>query len=103
LGVWLKTTLAKNWMMTHSSLDTGIRSWLYVNHANLLLKSLDIPFYNFFTNHAQLAQYKPDYIDVVSYDVGVECLRNIDKAKDNSHPGPQAHQAIADKIFEIVK
>lgn len=104
LGVWLKTALAKNWMLAHSSLDTGIRSWLYINHANLLLKSLNIPFYNFFTNHKQMVQYKPDYIDAVAHDVQVEYLRHqFPRAKDKRHPGPRAHQAIADQIYEVIK
>lgn len=103
MGVWLDTALAKNWIMTHSLADNAIRSWLYVHHANLFLKSLNIPVYNFFAHYKQLDQYKPDYIDVVCYDVKVEYLRHVDKAKDNSHPGPQAHQTMANEMFGIIK
>lgn len=93
--------LVHNWLSTHNDTDLTYRSWLYVQHASLFLKSLGITHYNLSTN-SELLTTKPSFVDVpIKY---LQILETIDQhgTVDKFHPNSQAHAEIAKSIIHYI-
>lgn len=102
VGSWQTGSLLDSWVAVHSESDLATRTWLNVHHANLFLKSMNIPVYNFFVSLKYLKKYKQSFVAVPYSNIKVEKLEEIDKALDNLHPGPKSHIAIAGKIIKVL-
>lgn len=102
VGVWQNTQLTKDWINTHTEIDLGYRNWLYINHANLYLKSLNVKVYNFCVDYQLLNIHKPPTINETIYDVKVDWYKFLNKGNDKVHAGPIAHKNIADEIRKII-
>ena len=96
LGIWNQTDLSNHWAAVHSEADIGTRSWFYIHHADLFLKSKGLRSFNFYASQKHLK--KPKFIDVPVHKV--ETWKDF--GLDESHPGVKSHQAIAEKIYKIV-
>lgn len=102
VGVWQKTELVKDWINTHNETDLGYRNWLYINHANLYLRSLNLTVYNFTVDYPLLNSHRPPTINEHIYDVKVDQYKFLNKGNDGVHAGPIAHANIAREIREII-
>lgn len=103
IGLWQDTELSHSWRKTHSKEDVATRSWYYLHHASLFLKSKGIKFYNVFSAKEELDKFKPKFIDnSIIYDTKIVTSRPRDLALDNIHPGPKTHRLIADRIRKFI-
>jgi lysophospholipase L1-like esterase len=102
IGVWQDTELTKKWVAVHDTEDLLMRSWLYIDHANLHLNSKGVLFYNFAVDYGLLKSSKPKHINQKIYNAKVDFHKFIDTAKDGIHPGPKAHKRIANNIKSFI-
>lgn len=102
VGFWQNTHLSNSWLETHSLADMATRSWLYLHHATLYLKSKNIPIHNVFAFYDEVKKYKPKFLDLDFYKIKTQAMRPIDLALDNLHPGIKTHQMIANDIIKIL-
>jgi hypothetical protein len=98
VGTWNRTDLSNHWSKAHSEDDVGTRSWFYIHHANLFLKSKNLKCFNFYASQNHLKRFKPKFIDTQVHKV--ESWKDL--GLDKSHPGVKSHQAMAEKIYKIV-
>jgi hypothetical protein len=101
-----ETEIVKYWASTHTITDLMYRSWVYMHHASLYLKSLGVKFYFVqVLRDSNFLSMKPEWAQSVSFldvDVG-KCAAKSPKAADNAHPGTQAHALIAHLIYLKIK
>jgi hypothetical protein len=102
VGFWQTTELANNWNAVHSDADIATKTWLYVHHATLFLKSKNIPVYNVFANYKSVKRYKPKFLNLDYHKLKFKSWAPFDFALDNLHPGVKTHKLIADEITEIL-
>jgi hypothetical protein len=102
IGRWQNTELSEHWIATHPETDLATRSWFYMHHATLYLKSIGIPLYNVFSGYKELKKYKPNYIKLDFYKTKTQGMFPIDRGLDNLHPGPITHSLIAEEIIKIL-
>jgi hypothetical protein len=102
VGIWQDNELANHWKFVHSDADIATRSWFYIHHATLFLKSINIPVYNILSDYRVFKKYKPKFLNLKYYDIGKYATVPIDHALDNRHPGPKTQKLIADKIKKII-
>ena len=90
----------KLWFKLHTIEDMGVRSWLYIHHAQTYLTQKNKKFYNIFANYQKLKDHKKDFLKVnyLPYDMS----KKVDHALDNSHPGPITHRILADRLKELI-
>ena len=109
LGLWLASTVgiggAKyvvEWLSRFDPIDHIIKSWLYLHHADLYLKSLELDYIHFPAFPSSLEEYRPDFIKEIDnfYSDG---FKIIDECENDKHPGPLSHIAIAKHIYNILK
>lgn len=98
LGVWQQTDIVKHWLHTHTEYDLIQRSWLYIHHATLYLKQLNIPLYNFYSYSKGFPENKPN-LNIPIYDVNVS---KRDYALDKLHMGPSSHVNTAMAIKKVI-
>jgi hypothetical protein len=102
VGNWPGNKFKKNWICTHGRVDNIMRSWYYIHHAYLFLKSMNVPHYHIFADLSIYNDYKPPFMKMDINDSNI-MSDMIDIASDKSHPGPKTHRIVADKIFNIIK
>lgn len=102
LGVWQTTDLAKDWINVQNEYDSIVKSWLYIDYANLYLQSKQIKSYNFAVDYDLLNKHKPKHINTTLLDAKVDRYKFLDRAKDKMHPGPKAHKNISDRIKTFI-
>jgi hypothetical protein len=85
--------LIKHWLSVHNDYDLAVRAGLYMHYASCYLKTKQIKQYHFCT-HQEFLDVMPEFTLVPE--------NFIDKALDNSHPGPLSHQQAAKNLFEII-
>jgi hypothetical protein len=104
LGVWLrpKSKYIAAWLNNLQPVDSGVKSWLYMHHADLFLKSLNLTYIHYPINAAELNLYKPDFVGKINnlYETG---FIHLDSCIGDSHPGIESHRHTANKIFHILK
>ena len=103
IGVWQDTSLSNSWAQVHPESDIATRTWLYVHHASLYLKSIGVTAYNVFADYSKVKKYKPKYLNLEFYKIKTRTILPPDKASDNMHPGPKTHNLIASEIIKIIK
>jgi len=91
----------KKWLVVHSDYDLAIRAGLYVHHAESFLKTKGIKQYHF-CSHQELLDVMPEFTLVPENFIDEKILPRLDKALDNSHPGPGSHRQAAEKLYEII-
>ena len=102
LGAWKTNKIAKKWMLTLDEYDYIQRSWIYIHHADLYLKNLDVKYIHYPSFPDKLAvnsSLKNISIDNLYLDGQVIC----DFGLDGGHPGIESHKQTANKIFNILK
>ena len=102
VGVWMNSPLARSWMETHSDHDLGVRSCMYIHHAEQYLENIKIINHSFFVNFYQIELYKPKYLTFKNTNPAVifgESETWDDFALDKSHPGPVSHIRAASRIY----
>lgn len=95
-----------HWVELHSNYDLILKSWFYMHHAHQYMKNLDIKFYflsNSFVDE-NFQKNKPKWAhDINLFPTNFEILnRTYPRALDNCHPGPKAHIAAAEEIFNYI-
>jgi hypothetical protein len=92
IGHWVSSDIAKNWMLTHDLNDMGIRSWHYIHHADLYVKSRGAKCFHFVMDPIEYLKFKPNHINIeINPVVNGRMMLEIDRAPDGHHPGPLAH------------
>lgn len=95
IGPWTKDTRSEAYYKyIYDEDDALIRSNHLINYSQLYLDTLNI-------KHLHTMPHDEKYSNVVN--LGINKLRVIDLADDNSHPGPKSHLAIAEKIYDYIK
>ena len=102
IGRWQNTKLSEHWFAAHPESDLATRTWFYIHHATLYLKSIGISLYNIFSGYEELKKYKPKYLKLDFYKTKTRCMFPVDRGLDDLHPGPITHQLISKEIIEIL-
>lgn len=100
IGHWVEGTYYNDYYDQH---DAEIMSSLFVNHANLFLKSKNIKVYNLVFSKNDLSilnfhNYKVDYIPVYIS----KLKEKYPKALDNRHPGLECQEVFSKKILDYL-
>ena len=110
---WIKTILkpfkqlkstfndkySKQWMIDYNEKDAVIKSWMYMQHAELYLNSKDISYVSYCTDTAPLNKFKPKFINLNTLHSLDDII--IDTGVDNMHPGIESHKKIADQMYIV--
>ena len=103
LGHWEKKDIFKHWALTHDIEDMGTRSWFYMQHADLYIKSQGARCLHFVMKPAEYAKFKPDYINIdINPLINGYMMLEIDRAADGHHPGPKGHEYIAKRMETLI-
>ncbi len=104
IGDWDKQEIVKHWLIPETVPNMATRAWLNIHHANLYLKSKNIPFYNITCSWEELKKYKPSFIDIDFNKLKTDMHHEpVDLALDNKHPGTKTHKLVADEVLKIIK
>ena len=99
---WLKDKgFIKNWLAVHNNYDLAIRAGLHMHHASCFLTTKQVNHYHFCA-HQELFDVMPEFILDPKNFIEGKILPRIDRALDNSHPGPLSHQQAADTLYERI-
>ena len=105
VGAWQDSVLSRAWLETHTDHDLLIRSWLNIHHAEQYLENIKIVNTSFVLKH-DIYGPQPAYLKFKNLNTGVVAGggtgRRNDLALDGVHPGPVAHQIMADRIFALL-
>jgi hypothetical protein len=100
LGAWKSIdVLSKRWLESLDDYDQGVKSWITINHADLLLKSKKVKYLHIPSHPRDLVPYKPDFINIDNIDLGG--LIKVDVGLD-PHPGVESNKLTAEKIYNIL-
>jgi len=77
----------------YNDYSAGWKSWQYIHHADLYLKSKQVPTLHWMTD---IKVDKPNYFDIGN--IVVEQIPYIDYASDKQHPGYDTHKLMAEKF-----
>jgi hypothetical protein len=93
--------IVKHWAATHDDIDLQFRSWLYIQHASLFLKSHNITYYNF-TSTPELLDSKPNFVELdIKYPQFLEIIDQYGSV-DGVHPNELSHTALASEILNNI-
>lgn len=99
LGLWKNSWLARRWMSTLDEHDLGVKTWIYMHHADLLLKSKNVKYLHIPSHPDEITDHKPKFINIDNIDLsGLVC---VDHALD-PHPGIESNKLTAEKIYQIL-
>jgi hypothetical protein len=93
-----KSRWRKLWIPDGDERDYAIRSWIYMHHASLLLKSKNLKHLHYLAIPLDLICHKPDYIEIEN--LCTDGFTMVDKAADNLHPGIESNKLTAEKILD---
>ena len=104
LGLWLKprSKYIAEWLCNFQPVDQAVKSWLYMHHAELYLKSLGVEYIHYPINPTELNLYKPNFIPELD-NYYADGFVTVDQCEADPHPGTESHKHTADKIFQILK
>jgi hypothetical protein len=100
LGLWLTDKISKKWAVSVNEYDYIQRTWLYIHHAELYFKSLNLDYI-----HYPYPKIMTDVKSQINLEIDNLYLGGVDeqdKAVDGLHPGIKTHNYIADRIFNII-
>jgi lysophospholipase L1-like esterase len=100
IAVWLDRDTFDLWSKIHSKTDLATRSGLYMHHADLYLKSLNLDCYQFFS--PERFNKGPKFIKKPSSWINKTIQTANDFANDNMHPGPTSQKLMAERLFRII-
>ena len=99
LGLWKNTVIGRRWIDQMSERDYAMKTWVYMHHAGLHLKSNNIKYIHYPAAPDELtAYYSPVHVDNL-YTNG---LIVVDRGADNQHPGLESNKIMADVIYGIL-
>lgn len=98
LGIWQNYNKAdiQSWLKVNSDFNLKIQTHFHIHHAEQYLENKKIKNYSFFSNGNCF-----DTLNFLKINNGINqhlhpYIFDLDKALDNGHPGPLAHESIAD-------
>ena len=110
---WMDGDMFETWSGLHTDYDTAVRSGMYIHHAELYLNNLKIKNYGFWAVPGPAA--KIDRFLTVVFNNAPQMpifvkkntlykniMNSVDRALNNSHPGPLAHSIAGKKLYRIV-
>lgn len=104
LGLWLKpkSKYIAEWLCNFQPVDQSVKSWIYIHHATLYLKSIGIDYLHYPINPNELNLHKPNFVPEPDnfYSDG---FISVDQCDNDPHPGIKSHIITANKIFNIIK
>ena len=99
VGLWSKGEHARRFLK-QEELDFTMKSWIYMQHADLYLKSQKVKYIHYPAAPEQLLEHKPDFIYISN--LFLTRTKKIDEASDKKHPGPKSHKKQATEIVRIL-
>ena len=88
---------SQQWMIDYNEKDAVIKGWMYMQHAELYLKSKNILYLSYCTDTKILKEFKPTFVTLNT----LHPLKSIiiDTGLDNMHPGIESHNSIANQMY----
>lgn len=104
LGLWLskKSGIAAEWLRKLDPIDNTIKSWLYMHHADLYLKTQGVNYIHYPAFPNEILEHKPDFVGHIDnlYTHGL-CM--VDECNEDSHPGLLSQIETAKQLHNILK
>lgn len=103
LGLWLtnKTGYVFEWLSNVKLVDQIVKSWIYIQHADLYLGKKNIKYIHFPANSQELLEYKPKFIKNIT-NLYIDGQSYIDTCVADRHPEINSHTETANKIYKIL-
>lgn len=89
----------KQWLPTETLDDYIVKSWIYMHHADMYLKSKNIKFLHYPVCPTELDKLKIE--SIVLNNLCMDGIYSVDLADDNMHPGLKSNQLTADHIYSL--
>jgi len=99
LGLWKLDRLSKRWIESLDEHDQGVKSWVSMHHADLLLKTKNVKYLHIPSHPKELISHKPKFIEIDNIDL--TGLVQVDQGLD-PHPGVESNKLTAEKIYNIL-
>jgi hypothetical protein len=104
LGSWMtpKNKYERDWAKNVNYKDNCIKSWLYIQHADLYLSSLTLQYIHYPSFPEVLKEFQPKFIKEITnfYNTGfIVC----DQCIGDNHPGLESHVKTAEEIYKILR
>lgn len=100
LGIWKKTSIARKWIDQMSEQDYAKKTWIYMHHAGLHLRNLNIKHIHYPAYPQELQEYPIPNLKIEH--LCQDGAAYIDYALDGAHPGLESHKLMAERIFKIL-
>lgn len=101
LKVWLNHPVwRKLWKPDGGEEDYAVRTWLYMHHASLFLRSNNIKHLHFPAVPKEIIEYQPSYIQIPN--LSLDGIEVVDVADKQGHPGLKSNQFTAEKIYKLL-
>jgi len=100
LTVWSKGVLAEDFQKA-KEIDYIKRTWIYIHHANLYLKSKKLTFIHYPAAPWEIEQLRPKFIEAPENLYWTRTAK-IDSAADGKHPGIKSHKKQAKELKRIL-
>ena len=103
LGLWLtnKTGYVFEWLRNIKLVDQVVKSWIYMQHADLYLGKKNIKYIHFPADSQALLEYKPEFINNIT-NLYVDGQSYVDTCINDNHPGVDSHVETAKRIYKIL-
>ncbi len=98
LGSWSGGSLSNKWIENMNDKTFIIKTWTYMHHADLYLKTKKVKYIHFPARYEELSIYKQEFIIDNLYTNG---LKTVDHCKDG-HPGIESNKQTAEIIYKIL-
>lgn len=102
IGLWLRgmSFISNYWIKKIDEHDCCTKSWIYMNHAELYLKSKKITYIHYPAFPKELERCKPPFVCLDYYfDHG---FKTVDTCINDDHPGINSHKETALSIYKIL-
>ncbi len=100
-GAWLPGY--SKWLGAQTEEHLIFMSWVYIHHAELYLKSLNLNNYSYIAEQAPMLKYKPEFIKLFNLkDVKSTFNPMLDLCSDKLHPGPKTHEAFSNVVYKDI-
>lgn len=100
LGVWMSDKIAMNWMKNLDEHDMGTKTWIYMHHADLVLKQNRVNYIHYPAFYHEFEKYKPNFINIDN--LHKNSITLVDQVPDK-HPGLKSNLLTAKSIRDILK
>jgi hypothetical protein len=99
LGLWCTDKLSIRWMKSLDEYDQGVKSWINIHHADVVLKQAGVNYLHIPSHPRELIRYRPKFINIDNLDL--DGLIHVDVGLD-PHPGIESNKLTAEKIYNIL-